>query len=155
VFATTNPYGAGHAACKRRFIDPAPYGIVVKKTIDVFNPRTQQREPVTKTQVTIFGSYKENIYLSPEYIAELESISDENIRAAWLWGDWDIVAGGALSDVWRKNIHVLPMASRDQLVQRNSPLIPEGWTLDRAFDWGSSHPFAVYGLPKATARKCI
>jgi hypothetical protein len=86
VFATTNPYGAGHAAVKRRFIDPAPYGHVVKKTIDVFNPRTQQREPVTKTQVTIFGSYKENIYLSPEYIAELESISDENIRAAWLWG---------------------------------------------------------------------
>jgi hypothetical protein len=143
VFATTNPYGAGHAACKRRFIDPAPYGHVVKRTIDVFNPRTQKREPVTKTQVTIFGSYKENIYLSPEYIAELESISDENIKAAWLWGDWDIVAGGALSDVWRKNIHVLPAPTYEQLVQRNSTLIPEGWTLDRCFDWGSTHPFAV------------
>lgn len=153
VFATTNPYGAGHAAVKRRFIDVAPYGVVHKKTIDVFNPRTQAREPVTKTQVTIFGSYKENIYLAPEYIAELESISDPNMRAAWLWGDWDIVAGGALSDVWRKNIHVLPWP-KDHW-KRNATLIPDGWQLDRCFDWGSSHPFAVLWFAEANGEEML
>lgn len=132
VFATTNPYGIGHQAVKRRFIDAAPYGEVVRTTVDVFNPRTQQREPVTKTQVTIFGSYKENIYLSPEYIASLETISDENQRKAWLWGDWDIVAGGAISDLWRKSIHILPRFA-----------VPKEWHVDRALDWGSSTPFCV------------
>lgn len=153
VFATTNPYGAGHAAVKRRFIDPAPYGQVVRKTIDVFNPRTQAREPVTKTQVTIFGSYRENIYLSPEYVAELESITDENLKKAWLWGDWDIVAGGAMSDVWRKNLHVLPMPKPGELAKRNSYLIPEGWALDRGMDWGSTHPFCVLWFAEANGEE--
>jgi len=61
VFATTNPYGPGHNWIKRRFIDVAPPGRVVRKTTNVFNPRTQRRESVTKTQVRLFGSYKENI----------------------------------------------------------------------------------------------
>lgn len=154
VFATTNPYGPGHGWVKRRFIDVAPYGHVVKRTLDVFNPRTQQREPVTKTQVTLFGSYKENIYLSPEYIAELEAITDENLRAAWLWGDWDIVAGGALSDVWRKHIHVIPFNLQQWRDRRsNRPLIPEGWSIDRGFDWGSSQPFAVLWFAEANGEE--
>lgn len=132
VFATTNPYGVGHQAVKRRFIDVAPYGEVVRQSVNVFNPRTQQREPVTKTQVTIFGTYKENIYLSPEYVASLETISDENQRKAWLYGDWDIVAGGAISDLWRKNIHILPRFR-----------VPFTWHIDRSLDWGSSTPFCV------------
>ena len=151
VFATTNPYGAGHSVVKRRFIDVAPYGVVVKKTIDVFNPRTQIREPVTKTQVTIFGSYKENIYLSPEYIAELESITDENLKKAWLWGDWDIVAGGAVSDLWRKNIHVIPYTGKR--LARNSTLIPDTWPLDRGLDWGSSTPFAILWFAEANGEE--
>jgi hypothetical protein len=142
VFATTNPYGAGHAAVKRRFIDPAPYGVVIKKEIDVFNPKTQMREPVVKTQVTIFGSYKENIYLSPEYIAELEQIEDENLKKAWLYGDWDIVAGGAMSDVWRKEVHVLPRFK-----------VPSSWSLDRAFDWGSTQPFYVGWFAEANGEE--
>lgn len=134
VFSTTNPYGAGHNWCKAKFIDPAPYGKIIRRVIDVFNPRTQQREKVTKTQVTIFGSYRENIYLAPEYIAELESIKDDNKRKAWLAGDWDIVAGGALDDVWSKSVHIIPRFK-----------IPKGWNVhvDRSLDWGSSHPFSV------------
>lgn len=82
--------------------------------------------------MAIFGSYRENIYLSPEYVAELENIKDENKRKAWLMGDWNIVAGGALDDVWSEQNHVLPRF-----------VIPESWHVDRAFDWGSSHPFSV------------
>lgn len=132
VFATTNPYGPGHNWVKLRFIDAAPPGHVVKITTNVFNPRSQQREDIVKTQVRLFGSYKENIYLSPEYVAELESITDPNKRKAWLWGDWDVVAGGALDDKWDESIHVKPRFK-----------IPAGWKLDRSFDWGSTHPFCV------------
>lgn len=131
VFSTCNSYGAGHAWVKRRFIDVAPYGVVVRKTTNVFNPRTQQREDVVKTQVAIFGTYKENIYLAPEYVAELENNTDENKRKAWLTGSWDIVAGGALDDVWTTRV-ILPRFP-----------IPKGWKVDRSFDWGSSHPFSV------------
>jgi hypothetical protein len=131
VFATANPYGPGHNWLKARFVDVAPPGRVVRTTVEVFNPRTQQREPVTKTQVRIFGSYKENRYLSPEYIAELEGITDPNKRRAWLWGDWDIVAGGALDDLWGPHI-IKPRFK-----------VPSTWRVDRSLDWGSSHPFSV------------
>lgn len=132
VFATTNPYGPGHNWVKMRFIDPAPPGTPVRMEAEVFNPRTQRREQIVKTQVRIFGSYKENIYLTPEYVLELESISDPNKRRAWLYGDWDVVAGGAIDDVWDERVHILPRFK-----------VPKGWFIDRSFDWGSTHPFSV------------
>lgn len=131
-FSTCNPYGPGHGWVKRRFIDVAPYGTVVKRSMEVFNPKTQQEETVTVSQVTIFGSYTENIYIDKVYVAKLTEQADENMRKAWLRGDWDIVAGGAFDDVWDKQIHVLPRFK-----------IPAQWRVDRSFDWGSSHPFSV------------
>lgn len=132
VFATTNPYGAGHAWVKRRFIDAAPPGRLLKASRKIFNPRTQKDEVVTKTQVRLFGSYRENRFLSPEYVAELDAIKDVNKRKAWIAGDWNIVAGGALDDLWDESIHVVPRFR-----------VPAGWLVDRSFDWGSSKPFSV------------
>lgn len=132
VFSTTNPNGPGHNWVKRRFIDAAPRGTVVRTKVEIFNPQTQENDVVTKTQVAIFGSYRENIYLDPGYIAELESISDPNLRRAWLLGDWDVVTGGAFDDVWDRRVHVIP---------RFVP--PKSWHIDRSFDWGSTHPFSV------------
>jgi hypothetical protein len=132
VFSTTNPFGPGHNWVKRRFIDVSAPGEITAKVVNVFNPRTQQREDIARTQIRIFGSYKENIFLSPEYVAELESITDDNKRKAWLWGDWDVVAGGAFDDVWRPEVHIKPRFK-----------IPAGWYVDRSMDWGSTHPFWV------------
>lgn len=132
VFSTCNSYGAGHGWVKSKFIDVAPYGTVVKNTVRVFNPRTKTEEDVTRTQVTLFGSYKENIYLDPAYIAGLTEIADPNLKAAWLDGNWDIVAGGAIDDVWDRKTHVVPRFQ-----------VPSNWRIDRTFDWGSTHPFSV------------
>jgi hypothetical protein len=134
VFSTTNPNGPGHNWVKRRFIDKAKNGEVVKTEVEVFNPRTQKDEVIVKKQVAIFGSYRENIYLAPEYIAELDMLteSDYNLKRAWLFGDWDVTAGGAIDDLWDSNIHILPDFK-----------VPHEWYLDRAFDWGSTHPFSV------------
>jgi hypothetical protein len=132
VFATTNPLGAGHNWVKRRFIDVAPYGKIVEQRFNVFNPRTQQQEEIVRTQVAIFGSYRENKFLDPIYVANLESDTDENRKKAWLHGNWDIVAGGAMDDVWDRRVHVIPRFK-----------IPAGWRVDRSLDWGSTHPFSV------------
>lgn len=132
IFMTSNPHGVGHNWAKRRFVDPAPPGKIIRKETDVFNPRTQERTTITKTQVRLFGSYRENRYLAPEYVAELEGITDPNKRAAWLQGSWDITAGGALDDIWRDSIHKIPRFE-----------IPANWRVTRSLDWGSSHPFSV------------
>lgn len=130
--STTNPYGPGHNWVKREFIDPAPYGKIHRKTTRIFNPRTQTEEDVTRTQTALFGTFRENPYLSPQYIAVMYEETDENILRAWLSGDWDIVAGGAFDDLWNKSRHVVPRFK-----------VPKSWYVDRAFDWGSSHPFSV------------
>lgn len=143
-FATTNPYGPGHNWVKERFIDAAEPGQLIRKDYNVFNPRTQMRVDLVKYHVRIFGSYKENIYLAPEYVAELESIRDENKRKAWLWGDWDIVAGGAFDDVWNAGVHILPRFK-----------VPHSWRVDRSFDWGSTHPFSVGWWAEANGEEAI
>lgn len=132
VRSTTNPHGVGHNWVKREIIDPAPAGVVQRIVSNVYNPRTKQKEDITRTQTHIFGTYHENRYLSPKYIAKLDAEKDPNKRKAWLTGDWNIVAGGALDDVYDESIHVLPRF-----------IIPENWKLDRSFDWGSTHPFSV------------
>ncbi len=68
----------------------------------------------------------------PGYVRGLESIEDENYRRAWLYGDWDVVAGSFFGDLWRKDRHVLEPFK-----------IPSDWYCYRTFDWGSAKPFSV------------
>lgn len=145
VFATTNSLGSGHGWVKERFIDVAPTGRVVRTTIHVFNPKTQKEEDVVRSQVAIFGSYKENIYLDPIYIANLHQLceNDENLRKSWLEGSWDVVAGGAFSDVWKREIHVVPRFQ----VPLNALIV------DRSFDWGSTAPFSIGWWFEATGEE--
>lgn len=144
IFATSNPYGPGHNWVRRYFIDGAPYGKLQKQDTQIFDPKTQKEVVVTKSKVAIFGSYKENIYLPKEYIAGLNNIQDENIRKAWLEGSWDVTAGGAIDDVWRRDIHILPAFK-----------IPANWRIDRSLDWGSTHPFAVAWWAEANGEEVL
>ncbi len=134
VFSTTNPSGPGHNWVKRRFITGIKNGEVVKTKSIVFDPQSQQEIEVVKTQVSIFGSYRENIYLDAEYIAELDRLTDSdiNLKRAWLFGDWNVTAGGAIDDLWNDTVHILPRF-----------IIPKEWYVSRSMDWGSSHPFSV------------
>jgi len=129
--ATANPWGRGHNAVKRRFIDPAPRGHVIYEEFK--NPVTGQVE--RRGRVAIHGTIWENKILQaadPGYIASLLAIKEANKRRAWLYGDWDITAGGALDDLWDRSIHV-----------KKPFKIPASWRIDRSFDWGSSKPFSV------------
>jgi hypothetical protein len=132
TFSTCNPHGPGHGWVKRKFIDVANDCHIVRKTITLFNPQTKEEEPVTIRQVAIRGHWRENPFLDPKYIMGLHELTDENERKAWKDGDWDINAGGAISDLWRKHVHVVPRFP-----------IPDNWRKLRSFDWGSTHPFSV------------
>lgn len=139
VFSTTNSYGPGHAWVKRRFINVAPYGKVIRTVREIFNPQTQRKEKVTRSQVAIFGQYKENVFLDPKYIAVLDGEKNKMRRRAWLTGDWDIVAGGAFDDLWDTGVHIVPRF-----------VVPDNWHIDRAMDWGSSTPFHIAWFAEAT-----
>lgn len=145
VFSTTNSHGAGHIWVKKRFIDPAPYGVIIPRTNKIFNPRSQKFEEITITQVSIFGAFHENPYLDPVYVANLYNIKDPNLRKAWLKGDWNVVGGGVFDDLWDNNIHAsLPRFK-----------IPNSWNLNRSFDWGSSHPYSVGFWAEANGEEAI
>ena len=133
VLATTNSSGIGRNWVKRRFIDKGVRGEIVKVPIEIFNPRTQEQEIIYRTQTHIFSSYKENTKLTPEYIAQLESIEDPVRRAQWLLGSWDNDGeGGRFDYIWESKVHVIEPFD-----------IPKAWKIDRSFDYGSSAPFSV------------
>jgi hypothetical protein len=129
--STANPYGPGHNQVKARFIDPAPAGVPIRES---FTDPVSGRE-LTRSRVRIHGSIWENKILlenDPEYLQTLLAIRDKNLRKAWLYGNWDVIAGGAVDDVWDRDVHVVQPFS-----------IPSSWYVDRSFDWGSTKPFSV------------
>lgn len=127
--ATANPYGVGHNWVKRRFRLPSHRGVVIRDARDTEG----ELEP---PRVAIHGHIMENRILldaDPQYISRLRAAArNPSELKAWLKGDWDIVAGGMLDDVWNPKKHVLDPFP-----------IPNTWRVDRSFDWGSSRPFSV------------
>tara|TARA_R110000764_G_scaffold16871_4_gene46726 strand:+ start:315 stop:1760 length:1446 start_codon:yes stop_codon:yes gene_type:complete len=120
VRSSTNPYGVGHSWVKEYFIDRKPNGIP-------YHDKKKDR-----TRVHIASTMFENPYLNVEYISDMKGLDDKNLRLAWLFGSWDIVAGGMFSHVWNPSTHVV-----------DDFKIPHTWIINRSFDWGSSRPFCT------------
>ena len=145
IRATANPYGVGHNWVKARFRLP----INNKRTRNMVGPVIKDDDG---ERVAIHGELRENkvmLHADPHYIKKLRAAArnDAELRA-WIYGDWNIVAGGMLDDIWDKDIHIVP----------NMPLelIPAGWTIRRSFDWGQSKPFSVgwWAESDGNALKC-
>lgn len=121
--ATTNPYGKGHNWVKRRWQLPQMRGRVIYE--EGIEPR-----------VAVHGNIYENKILldaDPNYIQRIRmAASNPSMIDAWLNGSWDVTSGGMFDDLWKSDIHVVPVFQ-----------VPRSWWLDRAFDWGSSKPFSV------------
>lgn len=130
-FSTTNPFGVGHTWVKKRFIDPVPRGKVQRQVMKVINPANDIEEDITLTRVAIHGSWRENPYLDPQYIAFLMNIKDKNKRKAWVEGSWDVTSGGRFDHLWDASVHVVKPFK-----------IPSSWSVDRSHDWGESKPFS-------------
>lgn len=116
----TNPGGVGHLWVKRRWIDRD------------FPPN---EKPLADQFIFIKALPSDNPYLDETYWAELNSLPD-NLRRAWVHGDWDVFAGQAFTS-WRQDRHTCePFA------------IPEHWPITRAIDWGYAKPFCCLWLAK-------
>jgi phage terminase large subunit len=111
MYFTTNPDGIGIAWFKKTFIDPFKAG--VEKWTRFFQCH-----------------WKDNIFLSKEYIHYLEGL-DGQLGKAWRDGDWDAFEGMAFP-AWRADTHVI-----------NPFPIPAIWPKWAAVDYGTSAPFAA------------
>ncbi|MCD9188248.1 MAG: terminase family protein [Pyrinomonadaceae bacterium] len=123
--ATGNPGGVGHNWVKARYVDPAP----------ARTPFYDEEQKVTR--IYIPATLDDNTRLleaDPNYWKRIEASAngDEQLLRAWRYGDWDIVAGGMLDDVFDRTRHIIKGFQ-----------IPFSWYVDRTFDWGSSSPFSV------------
>lgn len=126
--ATCNPSGPGHAWVKQRFIDKGKEGTIF-------------RDEFGQGRTHLQSSLEENTVLlkaDPLYMEKLMAMTqdDKMLRDAWVYGSWDLIAGGFFTDVWDYRTHVLLPFD-----------VPKSWRLYRSFDWGSSRPWAVtYGF---------
>ena len=109
-YITCNPGGIGHAWVKRLFID------------HIFrnNEKSEDYEFIP-------AKVYDNVWLmkyNPDYVDQLLSIPDENLRKAWLNGEWDTFSGQYFTE-FDKNVHVCrPFA------------IPTNWYRYYANDYG-------------------
>jgi hypothetical protein len=121
----SNPGGVGHTFVRRMFINGASPMTVVQQTKGEGGMLRQY----IPAKMTDNPTLMEN---DPDYMLKLEGLGSADLVKAMAEGDWNIVAGGALDDVWRETVHVVPRFK-----------VPAGWRLDRSLDWGSAAPFSV------------
>ncbi len=123
IRATANPLGVGHSWVKARF---KLGGSNHTRVIDEGGLK----------RCAIFGHLDENKILlraDPLYRQKLIASckGNPNRIKAWLYGSWDVTAGGMFDDLWEPRIHVVQPF-----------IVPPTWRLDRSFDWGSAKPFS-------------
>lgn len=106
VRATANPYGPGHNWVKLRYKLPIAGNKIMGPVIT--DPGDDMK------RIAIHGNLRENkilLHADPKYISNIKKAARNPAELrAWLYGDWNIVAGGAIDDIWyaKKDRIVLP-----------------------------------------------
>ncbi len=127
IICASNPGSAYHLYWKSMFYD----------FMDKAHPMRPKRAPTEEGGMLrqyIPATVYDNPALlenDPGYVDRLKGLGSPELVRAMLEGDWDIVAGGMFDDLWNMQTHVLEAFE-----------IPRSWYINRAFDWGSSKPFA-------------
>lgn len=116
---TFNPGGIGHGWIKRLFIDKR------------YNER-ERRSDYNFIQALISDN-KALLDNDPDYVHRLNTETSEALRKAYLYGDWDILAGQFFSELQRDKHFIQPFE------------IPQHWNRFGAYDFGFNHP-AAFGF---------
>jgi hypothetical protein len=124
ILIGSNPGSIGHGWIKASFIDPAPPMEIVQQPKSEGGMRRQFIPARLDDNPTLLET-------DPDYEDRLAGLGRPELIKAMRDGDWNIVAGGMFDDVWDE---------KRQILEPFSP--PASWRCDRAFDWGSSKPFA-------------
>ena len=109
MYLTCNPGGVGHAWVKRLFID--------KDYTEAENPDDYEFIPAKVYDNKVL------VDKDPEYVRMLETLP-EDMRRAWLDGDWNVFAGQYFRE-WRDDIHIIDPIE-----------IPGWWRRYFAMDYG-------------------
>lgn len=117
--AATNPGEIGHGWVKNKWIQ------FDSQNLDIENDRF----------FFIQALYSDNKYIDPDYVRQLEALSDPLKRKALLEGNWDIFVGQVFFE-WNRDLHVT-----DKFL----------YSLDDCqkivcFDWGYNAPGCAYWL---------
>lgn len=126
---STNPFGVGHHWVKARYKLPMKRNGIIENEKD-------DRGNVLHTRCSVNVKLEDNFRLlkaDPDYLQKLRALADDPATAAaWIDGNWDVTSGGMFDDLWNQKVHVVP-----------DFIPPQTWYIDRAYDDGSSAPFAV------------
>jgi hypothetical protein len=136
IICGSNPGGIGHNWVKSTFIDIAPPFTITKMAKEDGGMLRQFIPALLVDNPTMTIN-------DPDYIDRLEGLGNEALVKAMRDGDWNIVSGGAFDDVWSNKVIISQF------------IIPPSWRLDRSFDWGSSHPFAVAWWAQADGSEAL
>tara|TARA_R100001463_G_scaffold14733_2_gene38670 strand:+ start:3416 stop:4795 length:1380 start_codon:yes stop_codon:yes gene_type:complete len=120
VFCTTNPGGVGHQWVKQRWVD-------VARNKEYIDPVTSQSRIFIPSQVYDNPTLME---ADPNYVKHLEGLPEE-LRRAWLDGDWDVFSGQYFNK-FRYEKHVCKPFK-----------IPKDWYRYRSIDYGFANYFAT------------
>lgn len=109
IYLTCNPGGIGHAWVKRLFVDRQYF-------------EGESEEDYTFVKATVYDN-PALLEQDPDYVHMLETLP-EDIRRAWLDGDWDVFDGQFFSE-FRRDVHACEPFE-----------IPKGWTRYVTMDYG-------------------
>jgi len=129
VLFTANPGGSSHNALVHRFnLSGIPKGAGPC----IVDPKTGE------TRRIVHCSFDDNRLLNrttPNYLASIEQACEGNepMLQAFKYGNWSIVAGGALDSVFFKYSKYIFVEDFE---------IPAGWRLFASYDHGSTRPYA-------------
>lgn len=125
MYLTCNPGGVGHAWVKRLFVD-----------------RRFKAGENPEDYVFIRASVYDNKAVMQDggaYVRMLKNLPEE-LRRAWLDGEWDVFAGQVFRE-WRNDPgHYLDHRWTHVIAPFS---IPDAWPRYRTLDWGYSRPFSV------------
>lgn len=123
MYWTFNPGGVGHLWLKQNLVEPHYNG--TEGTHTLFGG----------TCVFIPSTYRDNVFLAPEYVDWLLSLEGP-LGEAWREGNWDVFEGMAFP-MWNRSRHVIDPFE-----------IPDWWARWRGVDWGFAKPWCCLWLAK-------
>ncbi len=140
IRATTNPSGPGKRWVKNRWQLPTMRNQTQTNIVDEEGYEVPNR-------MSLHFKFEDNLDLvrvDPKYMSRVrQSAANAEIRKAWVEGDWNSRSGGFFDDCFHPDIHMLPKF-----------VIPKGWKLFRALDWGYNAPYS-YGIYAECPETCI
>ena len=135
IISGSNPGNVSHNFFKREFV------------VHGEEPWLAPKEDGGMTRQFIQSRIDDNPTLTendPGYKDRVRGLGEDGMSDALLNGDWDIVCGGAVDDLWDTDVHVITGFD-----------IPRRWKIDRSYDYGSSAPYAVLWYAESNGEEVI